>query len=127
MPFTPDDVLDYWDDDGWFNGEERVTRYPVWLGDVPTSLLLSAKAHVDNLVREFTLAARGAESNVSGQLPPHLASLIETVVNRFSEARQAIKRQALIGGQPGPPARPSGAEPAGQRRRRRRGVPAGAG
>jgi serine phosphatase RsbU (regulator of sigma subunit) len=67
----------------------------VWLGEVPTSLLLSAKAHVDNLVREFTLAARGAESNVSGQLPPHLASLIEAVVTRFSEARQAIKRQAL--------------------------------
>lgn len=94
-PFVPDDLLDHWDDDGWFDGEGPVTRYPVWLGDVPTSLLLSAKAHVDNLVREFTLAARGAESNVSGQLPPHLASLVETVVTRFSEARQAIKRQAL--------------------------------
>lgn len=94
-PFSSHDLLDAWDDDGWFDGEDQVTRYPVWLGDVPTSLLLSAKAHVDNLVREFTLAARGAESNVSGQLPPHLASLIETVVTRFSEARQAIKRQAL--------------------------------
>jgi serine phosphatase RsbU (regulator of sigma subunit) len=94
-PVTADDVLDLWEDDGWFSGEDAVTRYPVWLGDVPTSLLVSAKAHVDNLVREFTLAARGAESNVSGQLPPHLASLIETVVTRFSEARQSIKRQAL--------------------------------
>ena len=95
LPSTPGDVLDFWDDHDWFHGEEQVIRYPVWLGEVPTSLLLSAKAHVDNLVREFTLAARGAESNVSGQLPPHLASLIETVVTRFSEARQAIKRQAL--------------------------------
>ena len=94
-PFTPDDPLAAWDDDGWFDGQEPVARYPVWLGEVPTPLLLSAKAHVDNLVREFTLAAVGADSNVSGQLPPHLATLIETVVTRFSEARQAIKRQAL--------------------------------
>lgn len=102
-PFTADDLLDQWDDDGWFDGEAPVTRYRVWLGDVPTSLLLSAKAHVDNLVREFTLAARGAESHVSGQLPPHLASLIETVVTRFSEARQAIKHQALIAANHGLP------------------------
>lgn len=102
-PLAADDVLDQWDDDGWFDGEVEVTRYPVWLGDVPTSLLLSAKAHVDNLVREFTLAARGAESQVSGQLPPHLASLIETVVTRFSEARQAIKRQALAAANQGLP------------------------
>jgi serine phosphatase RsbU (regulator of sigma subunit)/anti-sigma regulatory factor (Ser/Thr protein kinase) len=92
---APADLLALWDDDGWVDDREHVTRYPVWLGEVPTSLLLSAKAHVDNLVREFTLAARGAESNVSGQLPPHLAALIETVVTRFSEARQSIKRQAL--------------------------------
>jgi len=102
-PFTADDLLDQWDDDGWFDGEARVTRYRVWLGDVPTSLLLSAKAHVDNLVREFTLAARGAESHVSGELPPHLASLIDSVVTRFSEARQAIKRQALAAANQGLP------------------------
>lgn len=102
-PAAPADVLDLWDDDGWFDADEPVTRYPVWLGDVPTSLLLSAKSHVDNVVREFTLAARGAESNVSGQLPPHLASLIETVVTRFSEARQAIKRQALTAANQGLP------------------------
>ncbi|HET7720567.1 MAG TPA: SpoIIE family protein phosphatase [Acidimicrobiales bacterium] len=103
LPFTTDDLLDQWDDDGWFDGDGQVARYRVWLGDVPTSLLLSAKAHVDNLVREFTLAARGAESHVSGQLPPHLASLIETVVTRFSEARQAIKRQALAAANQGLP------------------------
>ncbi len=102
-PVLTDDVLERWDDDGWSDGEVEVTRYPVWLGEVPTSLLLSAKAHVDNLVREFTLAARGAESHVSGQLPPHLASLIETVVTRFSEARQAIKRQALAAANQGLP------------------------
>ena len=93
--FGPDELLELWDDDGWSDGEAAVTRHTVTLGDVPTSLLLSAKAHVDNLVREFTLAAHGAESNMSGEVPPHLASLIETVVYRFSEARQSIKRQAL--------------------------------
>lgn len=94
-PITPADLLEMWDDDGWPEDDRPVVRHRVWLGDVPTPLLLSAKAHVDNLVREFTLAARGAETQVSGQLPLHLASLIETVVTRFSEARQAIKRQAL--------------------------------
>lgn len=94
-PFTPGDLLEMWDDGGWPDDGGQVVRHRVWLGDVPTSLLLPAKAHVDNLVREFTLAARGAETQVSAELPPHLASLVETVVTRFSEARQAIKRQAL--------------------------------
>jgi serine phosphatase RsbU (regulator of sigma subunit)/anti-sigma regulatory factor (Ser/Thr protein kinase) len=94
-PFTPGDLLEMWDDDGWPDDDGQVVRHRVWLGDVPTSLLLPAKAHVDNLVREFTLAARGAETQVSAELPAHLASLVEAVVTRFSEARQAIKRQAL--------------------------------
>lgn len=93
--FTAEDLLGLWDDDEWPGDVRRVPRYRVSLGDVPTSLLLSAKSHVDNLVREFTLAERGAESNVSAELPPHLASLVTTVTTRFSEARQSIKRQAL--------------------------------
>ncbi|HTJ75158.1 MAG TPA: SpoIIE family protein phosphatase [Acidimicrobiales bacterium] len=92
---APEGLLAFWDDDDWTADGGSVARYRVSLGDVPTSLLLSAKAHVDNLVRELTLAERGAESNVSGELPPHLASLITTVTTRFSEARQSIKRQAI--------------------------------
>lgn len=94
-PFGDDGLLQLWADDGWPDEEQPVSRYPVSLGDVPTPFLLAAKSHVDNLVREFTLAARGAESHISAEVPPHLASLIETVTNRFSEARQSIKRQAL--------------------------------
>jgi GAF domain-containing protein/anti-sigma regulatory factor (Ser/Thr protein kinase) len=74
---------------------DDVRRYTVELGDVPTDLLLGAKAHVDNLVREFTLAARGAASGRTAEVPPQLAELIEAVVSGFSEARQSIKRQAL--------------------------------
>ncbi|HUZ43073.1 MAG TPA: SpoIIE family protein phosphatase [Acidimicrobiales bacterium] len=70
-------------------------RHHLVLGEVPTDLLVGAKSHVDNLVREFTLAASGARSGMSGEVVPHLASLIEVVVNRFSEARDSIKRQAL--------------------------------
>ncbi len=70
-------------------------RHAVTLGNVPTGLLLAAKAHVDNLVREFALVESGAESGLTGSVPAHLAHLIETVVNRFSEARDAIKRQAI--------------------------------
>ncbi len=85
-----DALLAAWSDE--LPGEKR---YTVHLGDVPTDLLLAAKAHVDNLVREFTLATSGAVSGTTAVVPAHLSALIETVVNRFSEARQAIKRQAL--------------------------------
>ena len=74
------------------NAEERFT---VRLGDVPTELLLAAKAHVDDLVLEFTLAAAGARTGVTSEVPRHLAELLETVVNRFAEPRRLIKRQAL--------------------------------
>ncbi|HWH31500.1 MAG TPA: GAF domain-containing protein, partial [Egibacteraceae bacterium] len=71
------------------------------LGDVPTQLLLSAKGHVDNLVREFALAAGGAASGTTAAVPAHLAQLIDTVVHRFAEARDSIKRQALAAARQG--------------------------
>ncbi len=70
-------------------------RYTVRLGDVPTDLLLAAKEHMDNLGREFALAAVGASSGESAQLPVDMASMVETLLNRFALARQAIKAQAL--------------------------------
>src|SRR4051794_3598709 len=78
-------------------------RYHVELGEVPTDLLLAAKSHVDNLVREFTLAAAGASAGVTAAVPPHLAALIERVVGRFAEARVSIKRQALTAANQGAP------------------------
>lgn len=63
----------------------------VHLGEVPTGLLLQAKAHVDDLVRELTWAAAGA----GGDLPGHLASVVEGVVRHFAAVRNAIKHQAL--------------------------------
>jgi serine phosphatase RsbU (regulator of sigma subunit)/anti-sigma regulatory factor (Ser/Thr protein kinase) len=86
-------LMALWDD--LESSERRVPRYRVELGDVPTGLLLAAKSHVDNLVREFTLAAAGARSGLTAEVPPHLAHLIETVVGRFADARLAIKYQAL--------------------------------
>ena len=69
--------------------------YKVLLGDVPTDLLVAAKAHIDNLIREFALASGGEASGATSTVPAELAELIETVVHRFAEARQAIKRQAI--------------------------------
>ena len=88
-----DDLLALWDDD-WHvgNGAER---HHLELGDVPTDLLLAAKSHVDNVVREFTLAAAGARAGLTAQVPAPLAALLESVVDRFAEARLAIKHQAL--------------------------------
>jgi GAF domain-containing protein/anti-sigma regulatory factor (Ser/Thr protein kinase) len=99
-PVPTDDVdalLATWDDD-----EPAVERrYVIRLGDVPTNLLLAAKGHVDNIVREFTLAAAGAASGRTAEIPPHLAALMESVTTRFAEARQEIKRQALAAAQVG--------------------------
>lgn len=78
-------------------------RFRVELGDVPTELLLAAKSHVDNLVREFTLASAGALSGQTAQVPDHLRRLLRAVVDRFAEARLAIKRQAVRAAEQGTP------------------------
>ena len=96
--FDIDAMLAAWDDE-----PSATEKFTVSLGDVPTDLLLAAKAHVDNLVREFTLAAGGAESGHSAAVPPHLAQLVETVVHRFAEPRRAIKRQAVKAAAAGEP------------------------
>ncbi|WP_052711060.1 ATP-binding protein [Pseudofrankia sp. DC12] len=70
-------------------------RYRVCLGDVPTELLLAAKSHVDNIVREFALAASGATSGESSAVPPGLAELIREVTTGFAEARRVIREQAI--------------------------------
>ena len=70
-------------------------RYTITLGDVPTDLLLAAKAHVDSIVRELLLTSGGARSGLTSTVPAALAALLHDVVDEFAEARQAIKRQAL--------------------------------
>jgi len=93
-----DAVLADWTDED----DDGETRYEVVLGDVPTDLLLEAKAHIDNIVREFSLAAAAGDSETS-DLPDDLARLITTVVHGFSDARDAIKRQALTAARKGEP------------------------
>ena len=85
------------------SSDERVIRYEVTLGDVPTELLLAAKAHIDALIREFALLASGAAGGATSPVPRELAALIERVVGNFSEARQSIKKQALRAAERGEP------------------------
>ena len=66
----------------------------VALGEVPTGLLTEAKRHIDNVAREFALAARGGITGASAPVAAPLADLIERVVHRFEDARREIKRQA---------------------------------
>jgi GAF domain-containing protein/anti-sigma regulatory factor (Ser/Thr protein kinase) len=75
------------DDDG-------ETRYTVRLGAVPTDLLLAAKAHIDNVVREFTLA-RADPTSGDPDVRAHVSELVETVTRGFADARAEIKRQAV--------------------------------
>ncbi len=79
--------------------------YTVELGSVPTGLLLDAKAHIDNLAREFTMEAATADESLAsgGTVPPRLAALVTTVVHGFAAARNAIKRQALSAARRGEP------------------------
>ena len=74
---------------------QNAQRVLVRLGAVPTDLLLAAKAHVDDLIREFALAAAGAQAGATTEIPQHLTQLLEAVVGRFAEPRRMIKRQAL--------------------------------
>ena len=94
-------LLDLWGDD--LAAEVGEPRYHVELGDVPTDLLLAAKSHVDNVVREFALASTGASAGTTAELPAHLAELLPAVVIRFADARVAIKRQALDADRRGAP------------------------
>jgi GAF domain-containing protein/anti-sigma regulatory factor (Ser/Thr protein kinase) len=68
--------------------------FTIHLGDVPTDLLLAAKSHVDNLVREFALVAAAEVDGAEDRGTP-LARVIESVVHNFEAARRSIKRQAL--------------------------------
>ena len=84
-----DDLLAYWS-----NEEPAEAVFEVHLGSAPTRLLLDAKGHIDNLVRELTLAK--AQESASGvSLPVAMADLVTTVISGFSAARAEIKRQAL--------------------------------
>ena len=95
-----DELIECWPD---LEAEPTPDRYAVTLGDVPTTLLLEAKTHVDNLIREFVLASGGAASGTTAEVPLRLSELIETVTTRFAEARYAIKRQALAAAAAGEP------------------------
>jgi len=101
----PDELLhlfdDAWEDDPAVAAVEAQGRYvTVTLGEVPTDLLLRAKTHVDNLVREFRLASAPTPGAVT-EISTHLAELIDTVVHRFVDARDGIKRQAVAAHQSG--------------------------
>lgn len=73
--------------------DEGPNNYRIHLGSVSTALLLDAKAHIDNVVRELTLVRQGEESGAA-EVPPAMAELIRSVTVDFAAARDQIKRQA---------------------------------
>jgi len=79
---------------GWTDELDAEPRYTIHLGAVPTDLLLDAKSHIDNVVRELTLA-KGNETSTGEGLPPAMTQLVESVTKDFAEARTEIKRQAI--------------------------------
>ncbi len=76
-------------------------RHRVVLGDVPTDLLLAAKAHVDNVVRELTLARSGAESGQTAAVSPRVATIVSALTDAFTDARAEIKAQAVAAARAG--------------------------
>jgi GAF domain-containing protein/anti-sigma regulatory factor (Ser/Thr protein kinase) len=91
MAVSPDVAGDH---DG-FAPPSDVPEYTIELGDVPTDLLVSAKAHVDSIVREFALVLSGAASGQTAAVTADMARLIDAVTSRFAQARESIKRQAI--------------------------------
>ncbi|MGB8650820.1 MAG: ATP-binding protein [Mycobacteriales bacterium] len=89
-----DALLAAWDDEP----EPGEPRFAITLGELPTDLLLEAKAHIDNVVREFSLLAGSGVV-----MPPHLERLADVVIHGFGDARTAIKRQALAAAERGEP------------------------
>ena len=87
---SPEELIDAWADT-----DERTDVVEVDLGDVPTKLLLAAKIHTENLVREFTLALVGAEAGSTARVPEELARLISAVTAQASELRRELKDRAL--------------------------------
>lgn len=68
-------------------------RYLVRLGPVPTDLLVAAKSHIDNVVRELSLM-RTADAAGDEGLPDPMRALVRAVTEDFVETRAEIKRQA---------------------------------
>ena len=79
----------------WDLPEDLRVQYTVDLGDAPTELLLAAKAHVDNMVRELTLMAVGSASGLSAPVSQRLSQISHTLGTAFSEGRAAVKRLAV--------------------------------
>ena len=79
--------------EAWADDDPATATYTVRLGPVSTQLLLEAKAHIDNVVRELVLM-RGGEVSSGVALPEALSDLVQTVTVDFVEARTEIKRQA---------------------------------
>lgn len=88
---------------GWADEARDEPLFTVELGAVPTDLLLEAKAHIDNLVREFILMRSGAGSGSEEKLPEQVAELVQTVVHGFADARTQIKQQAVAAAATGAP------------------------
>jgi GAF domain-containing protein len=63
-------------------------EFAIDLGDVPTDLAVAAKLHIDNVIREVTLAGAGEGES----LPPALLTFVD-VARRFS-ARAQLKELA---------------------------------
>lgn len=70
--------------------EPEEAEFTVCLGAVPTGLLIEAKQHIDNVVRELTLARAAASSPP----PAEFAVLVDAVTADFAQARAALKEQA---------------------------------
>jgi hypothetical protein len=94
---SADELLSRWAEPG-LDGDGVDPRFDVDLGDVPTDLLVAAKTHVDNVVREFALMTAGSNDGGVGAatlVPAHLARVLQAVTTRFADARGAIKKRAL--------------------------------
>ncbi len=86
--------------DAWSEDRPATPTYTIRLGPVSTKLLLAAKSHIDNVVRELMLMREG-EASSGVALPSELSELVRTVTVDFAEVRNEIKRQAAAAAEVG--------------------------
>ena len=67
------------------------------LPGVPVGLLLAVEAHVDDLVRDLTLAGSTSASHRDNAVPEGVAHRVEQAATSIAPLRRSLKRQALEG------------------------------
>lgn len=70
---------------------------PVLLPDVPVRLLMAVESHVDDLIRDLTLAGTAPSPGRADTVPATVAARVAAAAEAVAPIRRSLRRQALDG------------------------------